>query len=226
MYKNYKGCEKLYLIKVLSLNLLLVLVFNLTMPMRQAPLKFTVQVPVKPYVKKFIESNYGSPVSFASHQEENYFFLQLLKQPCIRRDVQTNDLLNPYTEILEIFISEDDFYRYGWELTKTNILIFGKFFEHRAKFFMRNIVGIYYGLGLPIYKSIKKFQTTFEFDEDAWKYDSIKKDFYRHGNTRNIDFDNEIFHKIENIILDNLYDAGTISHHLKKQHERDFKTVG
>jgi len=213
------------LIKVLSLNLLLVLVFKLTTPMRQAPLKFTVQIPVKPYVKKFIESNYGSPVNFACHPEEMLLFHHLLKEPSYRRDLYTNDLLTPYSEILEIFISEDEFYRYGWELSKTNVIVFGKFFETRAKFFMRNIVGVYRGLGLPIFRSIARFQKTFNFDEDAWKYESIKKDFYRHGNTRHIDFDNEIYHKIENIILDNLYDSGTICHRLKKQHERDFKTV-
>ncbi len=200
---------------------LLVLVFNLTTPMRQTPLKFTVQVPVKPYVKHFVNLNYGTPVNFSYFPEENYFFQRLLKEPSNRRDCQTNDLLVRYTEILEILISEDDFYRFGWELTKTNILVFGKFFEQRAKFFMRNIVGVYHGLGLPIYQSILKFQKTFRFEEDAWKYDSIKKDFYRHGNTRNIDFDNEIFHKIENIILDNLYVAGTISHHIKIHHEKN-----
>ena len=135
-------------------------------------------------------------------------FHHLLKEPSYRRDLYTNDLLTPYTEILEIFISEDEFYRYGWELSKTNVIVFGKFFETRAKFFMRNIVGVYRGLGLPIFRSIARFQKTFNFDEDAWKYESIKKDFYRHGNTRHIDFDNEIYHKIENIILDNLLSVG------------------
>lgn len=193
--------------------------------MRQKPLKFTVQIPAKPYVKHFIEANYGSPVNFACHCEENVFFQHLLKQPNNRRDYQIHDLKHRYTDILEVFISEDDFYRYGWELTRTNVIAFGKFFEHRTKFFMRNMVGVYYGLGLPIYLSIERFKNSFEFNEDAWKYEAIKKDFYRHGKTRNIDFDNEIYHKIENIILDNLYDAGTISQHLKKQHERNFEII-
>ena len=129
--------------------------------MPKKPLRFTVQVPVKPYVKHFVNLNYGSPVNFSYFPEENYFFQRLLKEPSNRRDCQTNDLLVRYTEILEILISEDDFYRFGWELTKTNILVFGKFFEQRAKFFMRNIVGVYHGLGLPIYQSIIKFQKTF-----------------------------------------------------------------
>ena len=141
------------------------------------------------------------------------------------RDQSQLDLAHRYPEILEVFISEDDFYRYGWELTRTDVIAFGKFFEHRAKFFMRNMVGVYCGLGLPIYLSIERFKNTFEFNEDAWKYEAIKKDFYRNGKTRNIDFDNEIFHKIENIILDNLYDAGTISKHLKIHHERNFENV-
>ena len=86
---------------------------------------------------------------------------------------------------------------------------------------MRSFVGIYSGLGLPVFKSIDKFQSRFEFDEDVWRYEAIKKDFYRHGVKQKIDFDNEIFNKIEKIIMVNLYDSGTVSQQAVKQYEND-----
>jgi hypothetical protein len=130
-----------------------------------------------------------------------------------------------YSEILEVWISEDDFYRYGWQLSKTNVVIFGKHFEYRAKFFMRATVGVYSGLGLPIFKGIQKFQKTFNFSEEDWRYDSLKKEFYRHDKKMIVDFDNEIFRKIEYLILEHLSELGTIAQGIKKHHERNFENV-
>ena len=187
--------------------------------MRQTPLKFTLQIQVKPYVKKFIETNYGVPVDFTKFPEEHLHIKKLLKKPNHRFDSRIKDFSNPYTDIIEVLISEDDFYRYGWELTKTNTVVFGKHYENRAKFFMRTLVGIYTSLGLPIFKSIQKFQEKFDFTEDDWKYEAIKKDFYRNGIKENIDFDNEIFNKIENLIMVHLSELGTIAPNTIYKHE-------
>jgi len=84
---------------------------------------------------------------------------------------------------------------------------------------MRNIVGIHVSLGMPINKSIEKFQERYRFYEDIWKYEAIKKDFFRNGRLERVDFDEEIFHKIEKIILHNLYDLGTIGKQVIKEYE-------
>ncbi|NQU51034.1 MAG: hypothetical protein HQ522_00690 [Bacteroidetes bacterium] len=193
--------------------------------MRQIPRKFTIAIPVKPYVKRFIELNYGYPVDFSSDNEAYKYLQNLLRKPSRNRDCQITDTFCTYTAVLEVLISEHDFYRYGWELTKTNVVAFGKRYEYRAKTMMRTMVAIYHGLGLPIFKSIKKFQELFEFEEDDWRYEAIKKDFYRNGFNQKVDFEDEIFLKIEKIILRNMYDLGTISKEIIKEHETSNKSI-
>ena len=188
--------------------------------MRSAPQKFTIAIPVKPYVRRFLEFNYGLPISFMGDASANKFFQNLLRKPDKTDDRKYPDILFNHTDIVEITISEHDFYRYGWELTKTNIISFGRDFEDRVKVMMRSIVRVNVGLGIPINKSIEKFQDRFQFDEEIWKYEAIKKDFYRNGQVEIIDFDTEIFKKIEKIILRNLYDLGTISGKVIKEYER------
>jgi len=64
-----------------------------------------------------------------------------------------------------------------------------------------------------------KFQNRFIFEEEVWHYEAIKKDIYRNGKVELIDFNNEIFKKIEKIVLRNLYDLGTLSKQAIKEYE-------
>jgi len=180
---------------------------------------FVVSVPVKPYVKRFIEINFGSPANFTSNAEVNKFFLGLLRKPSTTRDKQYPEQLFNYSTITEVAISQHDFYHFGWELTRTDIVAFGKHFEEKAKFMMRSFVGVYVAAGMPIFKSINLFQERFLFDDSQWDYNTIKKDFYRNGTNAKIDFGNEIFSKIDQILLRNLYTLGTISKTAKKLYE-------
>ena len=183
------------------------------------PEKFVVTIPVKPYVKRFLTINYGDPADFTTDPEINRFFLNLLRRPCTYRDKQYSDQIFSYTEKIEVLISQHDFYRFGWELTRTDIVAFGKRFEDKAKCLMRSFVGVYVALGIPPYISINKFQQRFQFDENSWQFETIKKDFYRNGMKDPLDFNNEIFNKIEKIVLHNLYELGTISKKAKTEYE-------
>ncbi len=182
--------------------------------------KFIVNIPVKPYVKRFIEINYGLPADFSKHPRVNEFFLDKLKHPDTSRDRQYPDQLCTYTETLEVVISQHDFYKHGWELSKTDIVAFGKYFEDRAKLLMRLHVGSNHALGRPINVCIEEFQDDFCFDENVWKYEAIKKDFFRNGHKVPINFKEDIFDKIKQIVLHNLYDLGTISKDLIIDHEK------
>ena len=183
------------------------------------PEKFVVTLPVKPYVKRFIEINFGFPANFSSNAEVNKFFLSLLKKPDTSLDKRYSEQLFNYTSTMEVAISQHDFYHYGWELTRTDIVVFGKHFEEKAKFMMRSFVGVYVAAGMPIFKSINLFQERFLFDDAHWDYQSIKKDFYRNGTNAKIDFGKEIFGKIDQILLHNLYTLGTISKKAKNEYE-------
>ena len=180
---------------------------------------FVVSVPVKPYVKRFLEINFGLPVEFANHPKHNEKFLSLLRKPSFHRDKQISNTFFMYSETVDILISEHDFYKYGWQLTKTNIVAFGSYYEDCSKLMMRSIVGTMVSIGLPVNKSILRFQQQFQFTEDIWSYESIKKDFYRKGHNNILDFNNEIFNKISTIIMRNLSDFGTISKRAINQYE-------
>lgn len=184
-------------------------------------MKFTVSIPVKPYVKRYLEINYGSPVSFITDPRANEMFKRMLHKPCAHYERKYPNELVSHTGKVEVLITERDFYRYGWELTKTDVVAFGKHFENRAKNFMRSVVGVYHSLGLPINISILRFQQQFQFEEEFWSYESIKKDFYRNGLKERMDFDNEIFNKIEKIIMRNLSDLGTITTKAIKTYENN-----
>lgn len=172
--------------------------------------QFKVSVPVKPYVKVFLETNFGSPVEFTT-SEDNKFFRNLLKRLDSRDDKKYPDVLHHYTETVEVLISEDTFYRYGWELTKTGIVNFGLNFENRAKTMMRTWVGVMRSVGFPQNTTINNFQERFLFSENEWSYDTIKKDMLRNGFWKHFGFDFAIFDIIHKIVLENLYKKGTIS---------------
>jgi len=182
--------------------------------------QFNIVIPVKPYVKRFIELNYGDPVYF--HPDKDDY--EKLRS-CLKDSRKTDSRFPPrtctYSSEITVLLSERDFYRYGWEMSHTNVIKFNAIFESRAKYLMRSMVGIYHGLGLPINVSITKFQDRFYFDENIWPYDSIRKDFYRNGNNYKVDFDNEIFIKIEKIVLTNLSGCGTITPSFISDYEND-----
>ena len=180
---------------------------------------FTVSIPVKSYIKQFLVTNCGNPVDLSNLPD-----LLLILRRCLKKPINTwnscyKNEFKKHSETIDIIISENDFYRYGWELSKTDIIAFGKEVEIKVKCAMRTTVGIYIGLGLPINTSIYKFQQQFNFNEDTWAYESIKKDFYRNGQKEIISFEDEIFKKIEKLIIFNLSDKGTISTKFLNEYE-------
>ncbi len=173
---------------------------------------FSVDLPVKAYVKQYITLNYGNPADFSSDKYINSQFRRCLTKPCTRYNIRYKELSELfYSSSIKVKISQDDFYRHGWELTPTDTVAFGKIMEHQAKFFMRNMISFYLTY-LIKRDAILKFQQTFGFTEDIWSYDSIKKDFYRKVDFENSNYSKELSTKIEKIILVNLSNLGTLSH--------------
>jgi hypothetical protein len=179
---------------------------------------FTIQLKTKPYVRHFLVSNFGSPANLTADPGLNALFRRCLKKPSLRSHKHYKPLnLKKYTTTAEIIISDDYFYRYGWEMSKTDTILFGRELENRAKFLMRSIVSVYMAF-MRQKDAIMLFQENFGYTEDIWSYDSIKKDYFRNGPEKKIDFLTEITRTTENIILENLSSLGTISHNLVKNH--------
>ena len=188
-------------------------------------MSFNIDFPTKPYVRQFIIHNFGDPADFSCNKGVNDSFRNCLSRPSTRYDARYNELsLCRYSTITKVVISDDDFYRYGWEISKTNIVSFGKQMERQAKFLMRNMVS-YYSSFMMERDAILMFQNRLGFNEDTWSFDSIKKDYQRFGPVDRPDFLSDLNSKIEKILLVNLSNLGTISQNARKSYDRDRQTA-
>ncbi|HEY5511411.1 MAG TPA: hypothetical protein VIK10_10325 [Prolixibacteraceae bacterium] len=182
-------------------------------------MNYFVEIPVKSYVKRFIDNNYGDPVNFSRHPRERELFMRMLKKPANYNDHKyPNDSVR-LCRTVEVPISDRDFYRHGWELSKTDIVSFGKHFERNAKWLMRSVVGTYISFGTPIQDAIQKFQLRFNMEEEYWPFDSIKKDFFRFRLDNAIDYNQFAFQHLERLILCNMCDAGAMTQKAILYHE-------
>ena len=136
---------------------------------------FFLELPVKPYVKQYVILNYGNPASFSSNKYLNDRFRKCLIKPSLRHENYYKNLsFAKYQEKIKIILSQDDFYRYGWELSSCDIISFGKVLEHQTKFLMCNMISFYTTV-MNIKDAILTFQNNFGFTEDIWPFESIKK---------------------------------------------------
>ena len=189
------------------------------------PLKFEIELLTKPYVRQHIIFSYGNPADFSIEPEINDRFRRCLSKPSRRAEKIYEELsMSRYSTVTKVAIIEDDFYRYGWELTRTDTIAFGKFIERRAKFIMRTMVSFYSTMMMQR-DAILKFQKVFGYTEDTWPFESIKKDFDRYGPVNKINLTAEITEKIEKIILVNLSVLGTTLPTFQSNYEHNKKTA-
>jgi len=175
---------------------------------------FTCQIPVKNYIKTYIENNCGSPANLSGLPEINDLFVDLLKYPRFNRDKQSKC---NYSSIVTLNISSDTFYRYGWQLSKTDIVRFNQKCEAMIKFNSRHFIMANNSLGIPVSTCIREFQSMFKFDEDTFTYEAIRKDFDRHGKKVPIKFIRDFKAELNIILLDNLSSFGTLSNSFKNE---------
>lgn len=176
---------------------------------------FTIKIPCKKYVKAYLENNCGTPVNL-QHLPDLMEELRrgLSRKPAHREAAD----LAICTENVTIIIPSDMFYRYGWELNKENILDFNRNVEMKVKSFMRLYISLNNSLGNPVANCIREFQDVYGFPEPIWSFDSIKKDFDRHGKkASHMKSIKELKVEMNKILLDNLSELGTVSKKLKKE---------
>ena len=174
---------------------------------------FLVELPTKPYVKQYIVLNYGNPANFSSNKFINERFRKCLTNPSNRNNRKYQNIsFARHTHSLKVSISQDDFYRYGWELTATDIIAFGKLMEHHSKFLLCNMISFYMTY-MNEKDAILAFQNNFGFTEDIWPYDSVKKIYDRFALTNDkISYTKDVTLKLEKLILANLCNIGTLLH--------------
>jgi len=169
---------------------------------------FTINFPCKSYVRRYVDQNFGSPADFRKDKELNTLFRNKLKRKLFHYDTKLQ--FGHYTQNIDIIISNDDFYRYGWELSKSDITEINNILECRVKAVARTYISVNKSLGFSISSIIDNFQTIFDFPEDVWAKESIIKDFQRNGSREELNVESFSV-KINNILLNNMLKRSAIS---------------
>lgn len=179
---------------------------------------YNVDVIVKPYVARYLVNNCGNPVDLSKLPKINSLLKNILRKPLFRNESLKMPSNSSYVRIQ---ISQDTFYRYGWDLSRTDMMFFNSEIEKEIKFIMRYYVSMRAALGYTVARCIRDFQEWFNMPEDVWSFDAIKKDIDRNTSARR-DNDVEMFlealdKKMNKLFLENLSVNGTISKQLKHE---------
>ena len=167
---------------------------------------YTVKVAVKPYTKAYLENNYGNPADIRQDPELNDMVTMMLREGSTRLD---KIISSNFPATVELRITKDTFFRYGFTLTKTETLKLNSFLEKRIKFLAHIHIAYHQSLGYSVAKCIRDFQETFGFPEDVWGYDSIKKDFDRNGSLVQKRLIGNFRNELSRIFMEMLSDIGT-----------------
>jgi hypothetical protein len=146
--------------------------------------KFTIQIPCKTYVRRYFEFKFGvsdgEDIDLAKDKALYMLLRSKLKKKSFRHEnVYKKFSFKRYSDQLNVSISQDDFYRYGWELSKTDVITLNQLFESMAKILMYTFISTHYALGISLSESIDLFQEKYGFTEDIWPKESIYKDCQR-----------------------------------------------
>lgn len=180
--------------------------------------RFFVYLQCKPYVKQYLIHEYGKPdtewpeaVSLSSDKFLNIEFRSRLMKPSSRWNNKYDRKIH-YTETVPVEIRKSDFYEYGWSLSSTDTASFCSIIESRAKSMMYTYIGLKIALGISIATAILEFQDKYNFTEDIWSAESIRRDYSRNGNRYSIQLAHTIlFDSLYNNITGKLSQNRTIS---------------
>lgn len=183
------------------------------------PYNFSITFPCKPYTRVFIEQNYGKPVRFYKDKG----VMTLVRLGLSRKD-RHNNHLTPSTKVFSdevtFYLTEDDYNRYGGELTYNSILFLNQLFEDRTKKMMLAFCSAQYTYGMKPFDTISLFQEKFGFTEQIWKFESIYKHCQRNTAFKKT-YRQEMQEKISKIVLEKLSAERTITNQAKITYEEN-----
>jgi len=185
--------------------------------------EFISTIYCKPYVKHYLVRLFGYPCDISKDRELRDFFIHCLKKPEYNRRFREEEKPDStiYTHAVNITISEDDFYRYGWALSKNDQIRFGRKLEKEIKQIMRLGISTKLAVSGRIKSAILFFQQHFDFPEDVWSYETIKREYYRNGTYPDMQLASIIDKHIYQIVMDNLFEKRTVGSNQKTNHENN-----
>lgn len=138
----------------------------------------TVCVPVKPLVGWYLGRFGGGAIELQEWMPEGVFFNQLLGLKRKRQDCHYR--ADIYTGRVNVVLGRDFLWRRAHYLSKTSISKFNSFIVCLAKREMRQAVSfaIEFG-GMGKDEAILFYMKSFGVEEGVWRYDAIRRDFFR-----------------------------------------------
>lgn len=180
---------------------------------------FVVWVNVTPYVRQYLKDNYGVAnstypdlVDIRKDSQLNALFTPRLEKRSVRRerDLEQNARNSRRSCRVPFLISRDQFFRYGWAFTLTDERAFNLALEIRCKTILLTYLSSLYMLYGNLATCIQKFYQKFNFNDDIWPTDSIRKLWFRERNLPKITLIGEFEAKITDFVMGKLSDNGTI----------------
>ncbi|MDR3142970.1 MAG: hypothetical protein LBU37_14760 [Tannerellaceae bacterium] len=178
---------------------------------------FSVTFPSKPYVRLFIEQNYGNPVRFYRDKA----IMSLIRLMLQKKDTSlqyrpvNKDI---YSDTVTFYLNETDYNHYGDFLSNQAIMDINRHFEQKVRMLMRSWCSAQYFYGMPAIDTVKYFQERFGYPEHIWKAESMYKDCQR-NNIFSQEKNLLMEQKITEIILSQLSRNRTITQQAKRIYE-------
>lgn len=147
--------------------------------------RFKITLKVKPYVWQYLVNHFQDQkipeVGLVNLRNDSELNLVLKKILCKKRTQYDKryDSSSRYSQEVKIIISQDDFTRYGWEMSPTDCVQFGLIIERRAKHELYTYINLYSSMGGTIQEAILSAQQVLNYPEDMWPADSIRRGFSR-----------------------------------------------
>lgn len=143
-------------------------------------MSFTIKIPCKTYSKHYLEMRFGDPVNLVRDKVlYRQLILSLHKKSNKYRKRYESLAFSNYSQSVTIVIKRNDFYRHGWDLTRTEIVEFNQVVEIRAKELMKSYIAPRIAVGYNWVDAITEFQQEYGFIEDIWSFEAIRKECQR-----------------------------------------------
>ena len=181
---------------------------------------FVMWVNVTPYVRQYLKDNfsvsnptYPDLVDIRKDSQLNALFTPRLEKRSVRRDRDLDKHARNKRRCcrMPFLISRDQFFRYGWAFTLTDERAFNLALETRCKTLLLTYLSSIYMIYGNLATCIQKFYRKFNFNDDIWPTDSIRKLWFRERNLPKITIIGEFEAKITDFVLGKLSENGTIN---------------
>lgn len=134
-------------------------------------LQISIDLPCKPYVAHYLRAKFGHTCQLSRKTAEGKMLFNLLSRARHERD----NVAAKYTTHVQVLLSEGIYLRHGWELTPTAIAEFNGWLEEILKERFAVHVDALTRYGIKKAVAIRDFQDVYDFPEDVWKYETLKK---------------------------------------------------